>query len=311
MFYGTTIFRQSGFETNRDASLVNMGLGALKLIATIFALRKVDHLGRRKLLLVGTAIMLVSLLTLASVSAAYPPVVTGNLTDAELAELEDVEDGVGGRRLRLARASLGVGGHYDFTLGGGGGGMMQSAPTFRLGYDDEAGTTLMHIVRRGAGGHQTHHDTEHETVLPPFAKWVTLGTLFAFVAAYAFSYGPVAWLLLSELFPDDIRARAVAIATIFNWSSNLVVSASFLSLIESIGMDGTFFLYGAVNVAALAFVYLYIPETKGRSLEEIQQILVGAAGEGGCCKKQQSSTSTYSQLDESLDKPMMSTSSDA
>ena len=304
LFYGTTIFRQSGFESDRDATLVNMGLGALKLIATIFALRKVDHLGRRKLLLAGTTIMLVSLLTLASVSAAYPPVITGNLTDAELEELEDVEDGIGGRRLRLARASLGVGGHYDFTFGGGG---MQSAPTFRLAYDDEKGSTLVHIVRRSAGGHSTHHDTEHETALPPFAKWVTLGTLFAFVAAYAFSYGPVSWLLLSELFPDDIRARAVAIATIFNWSSNLVVSASFLSLIESIGMDGTFFLYSGVNVAALAFVYLYIPETKGRSLEEIQQMLAGDTGERGCCKKR-SSTSTYSLLD----KPMVSpTSSNA
>lgn len=84
--------------------------------------------------------------------------------------------------------------------------------------------------------------------------------------------GPVSWLVLSEIFPDDIRGRAVSIATVFNWGSNLIVSASFLSLLESIGSAGAFFLYASCGIFAFVFVYTMLPETKGATLEQIQHI---------------------------------------
>ena len=175
-------------------------------------------MGRRKLLLWGTVVMVVALIVLASVTAAFPPFINASDVGEELADAE-------GRRMRRNLLSA-----------------------------------------------QHHRQSEHAVVTPKSVRWISMISLLIFVVAYAFSYGPVSWLVLSEIFPDDIRGRAVSIATIFNWGSNLIVSASFLSLLEAIGSAGAFFLYAACGVLAFVFVYATLPETKGATLEQIQQI---------------------------------------
>jgi SP family galactose:H+ symporter-like MFS transporter len=81
--------------------------------------------------------------------------------------------------------------------------------------------------------------------------------------------GPIAWILASEVFPLRLRGRGVAAATIGSGTSNVVVSLTFLSLIETAGISVTFLLYAGFCIVSLLFVRLVVPETMGRALESI------------------------------------------
>jgi SP family galactose:H+ symporter-like MFS transporter len=100
--------------------------------------------------------------------------------------------------------------------------------------------------------------------------WVTALSLAAYVGFFAIGLGPVFWLLIAEIFPLATRGRGTSAATFANWASNLVVALTFLLLIDSIGPPGTFFLYAALSVAAFVFTYKLVPETKGKTLEQIE-----------------------------------------
>ena len=93
----------------------------------------------------------------------------------------------------------------------------------------------------------------------------------AYVASFAISLGPIFWLLISEIYPLRIRSSSEGLAAAFNWGSNLLVSLTFLTLLQMIGAANTFWLYGLFAVAAWIFSYFRVPETKGRTLEEIEK----------------------------------------
>jgi sugar porter (SP) family MFS transporter len=93
--------------------------------------------------------------------------------------------------------------------------------------------------------------------------------LVVYIACFAFSLGPIAWVLVSEVFPLRVRARGVAAATLGSCASNFLVSLTFLSLIKAAGNALTFAIYGLFCVITLFFVRFVVPETKGRELESI------------------------------------------
>ncbi len=95
-------------------------------------------------------------------------------------------------------------------------------------------------------------------------------TLMAYVSFFAISLGPIFWLLIAEIYPLKIRGQAEGTAAATNWIFNLLVSMTFLTLVELIGQSWTFWLYGVLAIASLMFCYYLVPETKGRSLEEIE-----------------------------------------
>ena len=101
--------------------------------------------------------------------------------------------------------------------------------------------------------------------------WVALAGLLLFIAAFAVGLGPVFWLMISEIFPIGVRSKAMSVCTIANWGANFLVAQTFLSLSNAISRQGVFFLYAVLAVASLAFFAWKIPETKNRSLEEIQE----------------------------------------
>ncbi len=105
---------------------------------------------------------------------------------------------------------------------------------------------------------------------PTDAGVVTLVALVVFIISFAFSLGPVTWTVISEIFPTRVRGRAMSVATAVNWFSAWLVSQFFLTLIDAIGTSLTFGLFAAVSVVAYIWVWRKVPETKGRSLEEIQ-----------------------------------------
>jgi len=103
--------------------------------------------------------------------------------------------------------------------------------------------------------------------------WVAVVSVAAYVGFFAIGLGPVFWLLIAEIFPLGLRGRAMSLATVANWTLNLVVSATFLNLVGAVGSAGTFLLYAVLSVVALVFIGVMVPETKGRSLEQIEEAL--------------------------------------
>lgn len=99
---------------------------------------------------------------------------------------------------------------------------------------------------------------------------VTLVALVVFIACFAFSLGPVVWTVINEIFPGHIRGRAVAVATAVNWAAAFFVSQIFLTLIDTLGNSFTFWLFGLFCIVGWIWVFYTVPETKGRSLEQIQ-----------------------------------------
>ena len=93
--------------------------------------------------------------------------------------------------------------------------------------------------------------------------------LMAYITCFAFSMGPIAWILVSEVFPLQVRGRGVAVASLASGAANFVVSLTFLSLIKAAGISPTFIMYAGFCILTLLFVRFIIPETKGRELESI------------------------------------------
>lgn len=101
--------------------------------------------------------------------------------------------------------------------------------------------------------------------------WTALIALLIYVGAFAVSLGPVTWLLITEVFPLAIRGRAMGVAVFSNWLANFFVSLTFLTLLHVLGSAGTFWLYAFICLIALLFVIKFVPETKGKTFEEIQE----------------------------------------
>ncbi len=178
IYFAPTIFQASGLSSDSASILATAGIGMVNLIMTLVAIRLIDVVGRRKLLLVGLAGMAVSLCSLAGA----------------------------------------------FTV--------------------DAGSGLV--------------------------GWLTAASLTAYVAFFAIGLGPVFWLLISEIFPLAVRGRGMSMATVANWVFNLLVALTFLSMVSALGRPVTFLVYAVLTVAAFVFTLRLVPETKGRSLEDIQ-----------------------------------------
>lgn len=96
-------------------------------------------------------------------------------------------------------------------------------------------------------------------------------SMVLYIVSFAISMGPICWLLISELIPMRVRGLGSSLATSVNWIFNMIVALTFLTLIQNLGPSGAFLAYAAMSVLALVFVYFLVPETKGRTLEQIEK----------------------------------------
>jgi len=101
------------------------------------------------------------------------------------------------------------------------------------------------------------------------AGLVALDSLVLYVAFFAVGLGPVPWAVNSEIYPLRVRSKANSIATMSNWIANLVISMSFLSYIDLVTETGAFWTYGCIGVLSWIFLYLRLPETMGKTMEQI------------------------------------------
>ena len=106
---------------------------------------------------------------------------------------------------------------------------------------------------------------------------IATACLMVYITCFAFSMGPIAWIIVAEVFPLRLRGRGVAAATLGSGISNFVVSLTFLSLLNAAGNSITFCIYGAFCILTLFFVYFIMPETKGCELESISAAFPTAA----------------------------------
>lgn len=96
----------------------------------------------------------------------------------------------------------------------------------------------------------------------------------AAIACYAMTLGPVTWVLLAEIFPNKVRAIAVATSTFALWVGSSTLTYTFPLLNQALGSYGTFWIYSAVCLAGFIFMTMMLPETKGKSLEELEKELI-------------------------------------
>lgn len=107
----------------------------------------------------------------------------------------------------------------------------------------------------------------------PSIQYVAIGSLLIFIVGFAMSAGPIIWVLCSEIYPLAGRDIGITVSTATNWFCNAIVGATFLTLLNTIGDDMTFWLYGSLNLIFIFIIFIFSPETKGVSLEKIEKNL--------------------------------------
>ena len=237
-FYAPMIFEQSGIGSN--ASFVQAAmLGVVNLAFTVVALLLIDRLGRRPLLGVGLAGIAVCMFTLSYGFGSATYTLENRAIDNLSAEID---------REQLAPL-------LDTTFG--------SDVEFREAVSAAVGPELF---KR----HQGEFIVAAINVNPVLILLAMLG----FVASFAVSLGPIMWVLFSELFPNRVRGKAISLVGLVNSATAFMVTFIFPWQLETIGNSATFLIYGVFAVAGFAYVMRILPETKGRTLEELESQLV-------------------------------------
>ncbi len=237
-FYAPMIFEQTGIGT--DASFVQaIIIGLTNLAFTVLAIMFVDKLGRKPLLSFGLAgiVIFMFLLAWSFKSAEY------KLDHAAVVELSEIEGCEGLNQLEGINYSKDV--------------------EFKRALNDVLGEQV-------AAKNQGTIISKAITINP----WLVLIGIIGFVASFAISLGPIMWILFSELFPNRLRGLAISFAGFINSGISFLVQLLLPWELSNIGNAGTFFIYGLFGAMGLVFILIYLPETKGKSLEELEKILV-------------------------------------
>ncbi|NWU30332.1 GTR10 protein, partial [Dyaphorophyia castanea] len=283
--YASKIFHSVGFQSNSSAILASVGLGAIKVVATLVAMALADKAGRRVLLMAGCVVMALSVTTI-GLSSCMAPLAMAR--DCKAAAGPNASQSLPQHPLTPVFPQSAVSavspvppasGAVKGQAGPGFAATRGLLKVFASTQSKEVAPNSSLSQERDLVG-QTKRGTLESTGPPlgaaPWAQhtvlnWITLLSMMAFVSAFSIGFGPMTWLVLSEIYPAGIRGRAFAFCNSFNWAGNLLISLSFLDLIDAIGFSWMFLLYGLMGVMAVIFIYLFVPETKGQSLEEIDQ----------------------------------------
>lgn len=112
-----------------------------------------------------------------------------------------------------------------------------------------------------------------DLTVPEEWGYVTVGALMLYVSGYQVGFGPVSWLIISEIFPLKVRGAAFSLAAASNFMSNILITFVFELLQTWLTTSGTYVFYAVLTVVSIAFTFCFVPETKGKSLEDIEKLL--------------------------------------
>ncbi|XP_045068884.1 LOW QUALITY PROTEIN: solute carrier family 2, facilitated glucose transporter member 12 [Coregonus clupeaformis] len=248
--YASPLLRSVGFHSDAAANLASTGFGVVKVVGTVPAVLLVDRVGPKSFLCVGAVAMGMSLVTLGVVTLQSHTHLT-SLCQSPVGLNHTYQ----GQNLNTPSSGLDYGSFKLITPPPGESQWNGSDPA-------EALRTKREDAGMGSGVRGRGH-----------MKWISLVSLLVYVAAFSFSLGPMVYVVLSEIFPTGIRGKAVSVVSAVNWATNLLMSMSFLSATERIGVPNVMFLYATMSFILLVFVLLLIPETQGRTLEQISKEL--------------------------------------
>ena len=235
-FYATSIFKQTGIGT--DASFASgVGLSLTTVVFTIVAMLLIDNMGRRPLMLCGITGIAVSMLLCAYgfKTASY------SLSQEQITAFKFQE-----RELIMPMAGKVYVSDVDF----------KNALKKALGnqvYTANDGDILEAATRMNAT--------------------LVLAGILGFIASFAFSLGPVMWVMLSELFPNRYRGAAIGVIASINGFVSWLVQFIFPWELSTIGNAASFFIFGSIAVVGFFIMYKTLPETKGKSLEQLENEL--------------------------------------
>jgi MFS family permease len=237
-FYAPMIFEQSGIGTDAAFSQAIL-VGLTNLVFTVVAILTIDRLGRKFLLGVGMAGIALFMFLLAAGFNSATYTLSGETIEALSGDLD--------------KEAL-------YTMQGE---TFQSDVQFKAKLHELLGASKL---------------KEYESQLIAGAidsnPWVILIGILGFVASFAVSIGPVMWVLFSELFPNWIRGLAISFVGFINSLVSFSVQLIFPWELATLGTAGTFFIYGIFGALGLVFILIVVPETKGKSLEELEHLLV-------------------------------------
>jgi len=237
-FYAPMIFEQSGIGT--DASFMQAVLvGLVNLVFTVLAILFIDRLGRRPLLgfgLTGIAVCML-LLSYGFGSATY------TLTADSISELP----------AGVSRDSL--------------------QPVLDQTYDSDVAFREAVVTAVGSEAFQNNQSSLVSAAININPNVILIGIL-GFVASFAVSLGPVMWVLFSEIFPNQVRGLAISFVGLINSGVSFLVQLIFPWELQKLGNSVTFLIYGVVAIVGLVVIMRLLPETKGKSLEELEVELV-------------------------------------
>ncbi|KAK9126293.1 hypothetical protein Scep_015139 [Stephania cephalantha] len=264
MYYSPTIVQLAGFASNSTAMTLALITTGLNTFGTIISMGFVDKYGRRKLLiisLIGIIVSLYSLFAVFAVAAHQAPRVN---------QLDTMHFG---NNTCSAYTTSPNPSRWRCTT------CLSVLP--QCGFCADA-KNAVHIVRPGACldanaiSKKACHGKNRQWYTqgcPSKVGWLALIFLASYIITYSPGMGIVPWVLNSEIYPLRHRGICGGMAAMANWLSNLVVSQSFLSLTEAVGPSWTFFIFASFSVFAMVFISLFIPETKGLSFEEVEDML--------------------------------------
>jgi len=232
-FYATSIFEQTGIDTNA-AFAQSVVVGLINVVFTLLVMVLIDRMGRRPLLLIGIAGIAISL----SVTAFGFYQATYQLTADKVESLEGID------KIQLAQV---IDVEYN---------------------NDVAFKTAM----KNTFGEDVFKAKETELIQAAanINPYLILFGILGFVASFAFSLGPVMWVMLSELFPNRVRALAIGAIGFINSFASWVVQQVFPWELSTFGNALTFFIYALLAVVGFFIFLKILPETKGKSLEELE-----------------------------------------
>jgi len=247
LYYATDIFQSVGFCSPTMSAMATVGVGLVKVGATIISLILVDRVGRRTLLLVGTFLMMVALLAM-TVFAGY----------------QYAESGY----------------HQRETC-------THATSKFNHGIDNTTNINISEHVHTNAflggidGGRHSDDRACENLSLPVGLRYLAFFSVVIYVAAFSFSFGPVTWIILTEVFPVSLKGNAMSLGQAVNWTANVFVSVTFLDSVRVFTLPAVLSVYFGFSVIALVFIYWAVPETKGKSLELISKELRTAPRQPG------------------------------
>lgn len=241
LFFAPTVFEQVGMSTE-DTFLQTAILGLVAVLATLIAITLVEKWGRRTLTLLGLVLVVIahSSTWYGFSSADY------TLDDAAIA--------------RIAEAEVDTSGLEQFA-----GKVYESDVALKA---DLAAVYSLEELPLVSGT-----IIDNTITIEPF--FVLFG-LFAFYAAFNMSIGPIMWVIFAEIFPVSVRSIALPFVALVQTLSSWAVSSTFPWQLENFGSATTFLIFGVIGFIGLVVMYFMLPETKGKSIEELERELVKA-----------------------------------